>query len=287
MLGNIICLTGMLGILTAVVTANPGPPPNKPAGIKWNAEKGTIELIYDGKSIFNAEVMVIGSENTADTAITPSAYAVKLNVTEKKQKTVKQQLTFSPAKPETGIVLAVCGTVAGSAEAFSAETVSPAQKRFPCVRNSVGLSLNLRNNAVYDRNRDWVLSGPGDGMTRVALSHKSTNGIVFGWKSTGTNVTLVFRPLYYQKHKNLKHYQPWTYTPWKESVTGWCSWWPYRAEFKQEKLDELVDVWIEKNLRDFGYWYIQIDDAFQTGKGMPEGWLTWNSKFPGGPEYAV
>jgi hypothetical protein len=45
----------------------------------------------------------------------------------------------------------------GSEEAFPAETAGEAQKRFPLVRTSVGLSHNLPDNAVDDRRWDWVL----------------------------------------------------------------------------------------------------------------------------------
>ncbi|MCX6996365.1 MAG: alpha-galactosidase [Kiritimatiellaeota bacterium] len=44
----------------------------------------------------------------------------------------------------------------------------------------------------------------------------------------------------------------------------------------------------QKKLPDFGYKYIQLDDTYQIGNGScPTNWLTWNSKFPGGAEYAL
>jgi alpha-galactosidase len=49
-----------------------------------------------------------------------------------------------------------------------------------------------------------------------------------------------------------------------------------------------MDVFAEKKLPDFGYQYLQIDDAYQLGNGScPQNWLTWNGKFPGGAEYAL
>jgi hypothetical protein len=60
--------------------------------------------------------------------------------------------------------------------------------------------------------------------------------------------------------------------------------------FSQKTLDEIVDVFAAKRRPDFGYKYIQLDDAFRTGNGScPQNWLTltWNPKFPGGPEYAL
>jgi hypothetical protein len=52
-------------------------------------------------------------------------------------------------------------------------------------------------------------------------------------------------------------------------------------------LDEVVDTLAAKRLSDFGYRYLQIDDCYQSGNGSPQGWLRWNGRFPGGPEYAI
>ena len=83
-----------------------------------------------------------------------------------------QTFVFTPAEFEEGLTLTLTGAVAGSDEAFPAETESEAQKRFTYIRNSVGLSRNLRNNAVYDRRWDWALTGPGDGATRKPSSRR-------------------------------------------------------------------------------------------------------------------
>ena len=97
---------------------------------------------------------------------------------------------------------------------------------------------------------------------------------------------MVFRPTFY-RNTEPAIFQPWTYPVWKGSVTGWSSWWAYQQSFTQKDLDKIVDVLAAKNLPEFGYRYIQIDECFETGRGGPEAWLHWNKKFPGGPEYAV
>lgn len=258
------------------------PPANAPATVEWNAGEGRLSLRYHGTMILDA---TIRAEDAGGDEV--EGVAVKLEPTATLGDQVEQRLKFVPAKPQEGVELVLHGTVIGSEEAFPAETLSEAHKRFPYVRNSVGMSRNLRNNAVYDRRWDWVLIGPADGGTRIQPTRQEKQQRVFSWESRGSSLELVFRPLFYQKHKNLKYYQPWTYKVWRGSITGYCTWWAYKHGFNQDTLDAVVDVFSAKNLPDFGYRYVQFDDAYQTGGGSPEGFLKWNNKFPGGPEYAV
>jgi hypothetical protein len=258
------------------------PPPNAPATVEWNAGQGRLALRYHDAVILDA---TIHAEDAGGREV--QGAAVRLEPAETLGDKVEQRLKFVPAKPQEGVELVLRGTVTGSEEAFPAETDSEAQKRFPYVRNSVGLSRNFRNNAVYDRRWDWVLIGPADGRTRVQPKLVEKERIAFSRESRGPDLEIVFRPLFYQKHKELRHYQPWTYKVWRGSVTGYCSWWAYKAGFDQKALDAVVEVLPAKNLPDFGYRYVQFDDAYQTGGGSPEGFLKWNGKFPGGPQYAV
>src|SRR6185312_16716630 len=74
----------------------------------------------------------------------------------------------------------------------------------------------------------------------------------------------------------------WKYDVWKGSVAGWCSWWAYFADVREQDVHAISDVFARK-LRDFGYQYIQIDDGYQSSNGgLPKDWLTTDSKFPSG-----
>jgi hypothetical protein len=282
------------------------PPPNAPATVAWDGAQGQLSLRYHGGVIMDATVR---AEDAAGKPVAGTTIKLEQPPTAGEKEKTEQRLKFTLAPPKEGVRLVLSGIVAGSQEAFPAETDSEAQKRFPLVRNSVGLSRNLRNNAVYDRRWDWLLAGPADGATSIlpdsrsagvpptssangtpdsARVHSNKQTIAFSWKSRGAAVELVFRPRFYQKHKELACFEPWTYQVWKGPVTGYCTWWAYRDGFNQQTLDEVVDVFVKKRLPDFGYKYIQLDDAYQTGwGGCPQNWLTWNSKFPGGAEYAV
>jgi len=260
------------------------PPANAPAKVEWNAEQGRLRLRYHGITILHATIAV---EDSGGRKVEGSV--VKCEPAETLGDKVEQRLKFTPVEPQEGLSLVLQGTVTGSVEAFPAETQSEAQNRFAYVRNSVGLSRNLRNNAVYDRRWDWVLIGLADGATRIAPEQIGENRITFSWENRGSDLQLVFRPRFYQKHKGFNYYEPWTYKVWKGSVTGYCTWWSYRGGFTQETLDAMLAVFVEKHLPDFGYDYMQFDNCYQQGNGScPQNWLNWDKrKYPGGWEYAV
>ena len=271
-------------VLATAAPARQGiaPPDNGPATVAWDAASGRLTLEYHGGAILSATV-------TANDAA-GKAVAVKLDQqTDGKDDKVTQNLTFTPAGPGQDITLTLSGEVTGSGEAFATETESAAQQRFPLVRNSVGLSRNLRNNAVYDRRWDWALSGPGDGTTRIAPKIGAENKRTFGMTGRGGRIGLAFRPRFYQKHQGYKDFEPWTYKVWQGSLTGYCTWWSYRGDFTQQTLDAMLGVFAAKRLPDFGYDYMQFDDAYQQGNGScPENFLNWDTKkFPGGSQYAL
>ena len=256
------------------------PPPNAAATARWDESKGQLILEYHGGKILEATVKATGSAGR------PVAVTFQSEATDNEEK-LTQTITLEPVEAKDGVTLSFSGVVTASDEAFPAETTSEAQRRFPLVRNSMGLSRNLRNNAVYDRRWDWVLIGSGDGDTRITPKHDGKQR-TFEFVNNGPTIQLTFHPRYYQKHKDLPYFQPWTYRVWRGSVTGYCTWWAYKYGFTQETVDEFVKLFAEKRLPDFGYHYIQLDDTYQTGNGScPQNWLTWNKKFPGGPEYTI
>ncbi len=261
---------------------DPSAPPNAPAAAEWDATTGQLTLEYHGTTILRATITAA----SADGKSVPVQFDCKANTANDK---VEQTLVFVPAVTNVGTMLALAGKVIGSGEAFPAETESAAQKRFPLVRNSVGLSRNLRNNAVYDRRWDWVLIGPGDGATRIVPQIDGERPRGRSASNAREDVSSsIFRPRFYQKHHGYQYFEPWTYKVWKGSLTGYCTWWAYRHSFTQDTLDAMLALFAEKHLPDFGYDYMQFDDTYQQGNGScPENWLNWNEKFPGGWQYSI
>ena len=253
----------------------PGAPQNTPAVLQTDQDNKSLILKYNGAVIFSAKFTV------------PADISSKVSGKE----AIEQRVILDFSK-ETEI----SAVVNGSSEALAAETRGSAQEKFPLVRTTHGLSNNLRNNAVYDRNLDWMLEMPEGTLIRSFRNPDGTTRFELTLKAK--HAELIFRPRYYQKHKNLPYFQPWTYQIYKESVTGWSSWWAYFREFTEKDLGTLLNIWREKHFADYGYRFIQIDDVYQGGNdggrencikangyygGRPATWLDWKREiFPSG-----
>jgi hypothetical protein len=254
----------------------PGGPPNAPADFSFNRTDNTFEVNYNGRKIIEGTL-------SDDASMTSSS--------------TKGEIVEQRIQVNTNTQINLNATIFAGREALAAETSGYAQKTFPIVRTTHGLSRNLRNNAVYDRTSDWMIEMPA-GKTRITPRRNNDGTTQFSIKINTSSFEIIFRPRYYQKHKNIKYYQPWTYQVRKDSITGWCSWWAYMRNFRQQHLGELLSIWQEKKFADYGYRFIQIDDVFQGEKdkgrpnaprnngyqgGRPETWLEWKKDmFPNG-----
>lgn len=244
-------------------------PPNAAATVQFDGAH--LRLVYQDRVLLEAALQ------TGDDHHAAKPGEVTLEQTGDPAPKVEQRLRLR------GRNLRLVGTVTTSSEGLAAELRGAAQQRFPMLRMSAGRSDNRRNHAVYDRRFDWLLAGPDDGHTVITPADHDR----WQFSSEGSDLTLTFRPRFYQQHKQLTWFEPWTYQVYRGSVTGWCSWWAYRDGFDQQQLEGLVAALSRQHLADFGYRWIQIDDCYQTSMGMPAGWLQWNEKFPKGAAGAV
>jgi hypothetical protein len=103
----------------------------------------------------------------------------------------------------------------------------------------------------------------------------------FAIEASGGEVLLRFRPRFYQQHRGLSFFEPWTYAIWPKPIVGWCSWFAFFDRVTEADMRQTTDV-VAEVLAPFGYEYIQMDDGYQRGTGAPEFWLKANDKFPSG-----
>jgi hypothetical protein len=258
--------------------AQPGTPPHAPARVEWDESSGALRLSYGGRVILDGRLVGSG---------------VKLVNAVSTGQGLDQRLTISGAN------LALRADVSGSEQMLAAETAGEAQKKFPMIRTSHGMSGNLRNNAVYDRKWDWELVAE-TGVARITPGMETPEAREFRFAVSGDRIELVFRPSFYRKHKGVAFFEPWKRKVREDSITGWSSWWAFTRKFSQKDCDALLAVWKEKRMADYGYRFIQIDDCFQddlrpgagyqqhpvtNGKNSgyhcrgPETWLDWRKDF--------
>lgn len=241
-------------------------PPNTPALL--TREGNTIILSYAG-----VEIMSLTTD------LSPDAFTVKEL---KEGPDGKVSHLFTVSTPD-GRPMNISGIIRAGKESFTCE----ADRRIEgtqVVRHTFGLSHSLLNRAVYDRRSDWLLSADQSytsASLRIVPEVTDSTGITYEVRMTGNEVTFRFRPHYYQRHRGLTYYEPWTYDVWKEPVAGWCSWFAYKTSVTEENVREAADI-LSETMKPYGLEYIQIDDGYQQPGGSPEAWINSNNKFPSG-----
>ncbi len=240
-------------------------PANSAATVDVSAKQITVK--YNGKIIFNGNM----SMDKEDVVIN--------QVTTKNGNAVDHVIKFTPQKRGD---FTISGIITASEEAFPCAVDPVMEKSGDIVRSSVGQSHSLLNRAVYDRKWDWVLDA--DHFSKAVIVPESATATQNTYKITisGNDVSIRFRPRYYQYHRGLDYYEPWTFSLKYPSIAGWCSWFAYMSNITEEDVKRTTDIVAEK-LKPFGYEYIQIDDGYQQPIiGFPDTWLKANDKFPSG-----
>jgi hypothetical protein len=181
-------------------------------------------------------------------------------------------------RTEDGKPFKLNGYVTGSDEAIACES-DPGEDRIKVVRQVVGRSHSLLNNAVYERRNDWLLS-VDHYASRVSVTPAADRD--YAINVTGWEIVVRFRPRYYKEHRGLANFDPSAFEVWKKPVVGWCSWFAYLDQVNETEIKETADV-LGGKLEPYGLQYLQIDDGYeQQPIGLPDTWLHANSKFPSG-----
>jgi hypothetical protein len=259
-----LALALFLMVPTPATAQAPPEPPNAPATVEVSDRR--VVLRYHDRVLLDASI-----------ATTAGAASLR-RLTDSIAGRVSQVLKWT-AKGNGRVT--ITGVVRGSPEAFAAES-EPREDGLPVVRHAVGLVMNRLNRAVYDRRGDWVLSVDAPAQVELVPVAGADSGASYRLTAAGGEVSLRFRPRFYQRHRGLAEYRPWEYRPWQQSVAGWTSWYAWFDKVTQGDIHRTADV-IAEVLLPFGYRYLQIDDGYQRLPiGLPEHWLGTNDKFPDG-----
>lgn len=251
--------------LVADVSAQrPVAPPHAAAMVSVSGAH--VRLVYDRRTIFDGTIDGVDSATTFQTLVDSTGG----HVTQ-----VLKWTSFSKSR------LALRGRVSAGDESFPAES-DRNQDALPIVRHSIGLSHSRLNRAIYDRTRDWVLSADYPSRVRITPIDSGANGITFAIDERGAEVSLRFRPRFYQKHRGLAHFEPWTYRVRRDVPIGWTSWFAFFDKVTEADIKRTADM-MATRLKPWGYTVLQLDDGYQQLPiGVPAHWLTPNAKFPSG-----
>jgi hypothetical protein len=246
-------------------------PPNRGAIVA--IQDSTMTIRYNGKVIFEGRI-------SCDRAMLD-------NQTQTYQQGKALQQVVLLTTHDWNKKIKITGTVYGSAESFPCEADRPTDRVSqgpPMVRNASGIGRNLRNRAVYDRASDWVFSVDANPKVVVSPLKLGERDRSFSIEIEGYEIILRFRPRFYQIHRGLEYFEPWTYKVWPKSVAGWISWFAFFDKVTEEDMIGTADVF-SSALKPYGYDFFQMDDGYQRGNGGPGHWLTPNDKFPNGLKY--
>ena len=229
---------------------------------------GHISLIYNNKEIVSLDINA-----------NPSSFVVNDLIDDQDGK-INHAFTITSKDYKA---LDIEGVINAGVESFACE----ADRRIEgtqVVRHVYGPSSNLLNRAVYDRDGDWLISADRSYTSsnyRIIPQANDSISKLYAISMKGNQLTLRFRPHYYQKHRGLKYFDPSSYKVWNKSVAGWCSWFAYKTEITEQNIKETCDV-ISETMLPYGLDYLQIDDGYQQNGGQPEKWINPNEKFPSG-----
>ncbi|MDH5282774.1 MAG: hypothetical protein OEW80_02710, partial [Gemmatimonadota bacterium] len=199
-------------------------PPNAPAIVE--VRDSLVVLRYQGKTLFEGRVAATGG--TVSLISFNDSSAGRVTQVLKWTATGRGRVT-------------VVGVVRGSPEAFAAES-EPREDGLPVVRHAVGSVTNRLNRAVYDRRADWVLSVDVPAQVQLVPTVNPDSAVAVKITASGGEVSLRFRPRFYQRHRGLTRYRPWEYQPWRESVAGWTSWYAFFAKVTEQDIRRTADV---------------------------------------------
>lgn len=150
--------------------------------------------------------------------------------------------------------------------------------------SSFGNADSGLNKAVYCRSGDWLITADG------GQPHVQFEGAGKYVLATGGPCRIHFRARYYADHLG---YFLWDRAKplWKAPVAGWCSWAAYGQDINGSKALAAAKFF-SRNLKDYGYHVIQIDDGYQRvlqnraenhiNEPFAHYWSIPNGKFPDG-----
>ncbi len=152
-----------------------------------------------------------------------------------------------------------------------------------CMYFTLGPTSNLNLDDLFDRATDTALDFPPH--TSLARNRENPDLIDISIP-VPRSATIRLLPDYFKQTLGVPFYIPYDDSRFKTAPTVWCSWTSYYADVREEDIVINTD-WIAKNLKGYGFQFVQLDDGYDRGSNGEHYWIeNWDkSKFPHGPEW--
>jgi hypothetical protein len=137
--------------------------------------------------------------------------------------------------------------------------------------------------SLFDRKQDAVIQFSS--QTTLRRTDQNAEAMDVRMPVPG-NTYIRFIADYYTKTLGVPFYVPMDDSYFPTAPMVWSSWTGYYKDVTEKDIVENTD-WLEKNLKPYGFQFVQLDDGFDRGKDGEHYWIeNWDkTKFPHGPEW--
>jgi hypothetical protein len=148
---------------------------------------------------------------------------------------------------------------------------------------ALGLVSGLNFHDLFDRKVDTAIQFSDE--TTLRRSDRDENLLVVSMPVPG-NTSIGMIPDYFTKILGLPFYTPLDDTYFSTAPMVWSSWTGYYEDVTENDIVRNTD-WLAKNLKPYGFQFVQLDDGYDRGKDGEHYWIEkWDkSKFPHGPQW--
>jgi hypothetical protein len=148
---------------------------------------------------------------------------------------------------------------------------------------SLGLVSGPAFHSLFDRKQDAVIQFSDQTTLRRADQDPSLMDVRM---PVPGNSYIRLLPNYYTKTLGVPFYVPMDDSYFSTAPMVWSSWTGYYKDVTEKDIVQTTD-WLAKNLKPYGFQFVQLDDGYDRGKNGEHYWIeNWDkTKFPHGPEW--
>ncbi len=137
--------------------------------------------------------------------------------------------------------------------------------------------------SLFDRKQDAIIQFPEETTLQRASQDVDRMNVTM---PVPGNSYIRLIPDYYTKTLGVPFYVPFDDSYFRSAPMVWSSWTGYYKDVTEKDVVDTTD-WLAKNLKPYGFQYVQLDDGFDRGKNGEHYWIeNWDkTKFPHGPQW--
>ena len=157
------------------------------------------------------------------------------------------------------------------------------QKNANVMYFSLGQTSAATLHSLFDRPTDTAIDFPE--QTALVRNEKDPDLLATVIPVPGNAVIRVI-PEYFTRSLGVPYYAPFDDSHFHRPPVVWSSWTSYYADVTEGDIVRNTD-WLAKNLRAYGFEYVQLDDGYDRDSSGQHYWIeNWNhDRFPHGPQW--